>query len=156
MRGFDSLTDSYHSRHTTTHHDERTQWYNEKTGVCSTMKVRGRRPEGVEKRPGKGVEIAAYRIVQEALTNVVRHAQAHTCTVRLQLSDILQVEVSDDGVGFPSERRAGVGLLSMRERAAELGGSCVIESLPGAGVRMCARLPLPKEETDGTAPRLDR
>ncbi len=102
------------------------------------------------------VEVAAYRIVQEALTNVIRHAQAHTCTVHLQLSDTLQIEVSDDGVGFPSERQAGVGLLSMRERAAELGGSCVMESLPGAGVHMCARLPIPKEETDGTAPHPDR
>ena len=44
----------------------------------------------------------------------------------------------------------------MRERAEELGGSCVIERLSGAGFRVCARLPVPKEETDGTAPRLDR
>lgn len=102
------------------------------------------------------VEVAAYRMVQEALTNVVRHAQAHTCTVRLSLADALHIEVSDDGVGFPPEQHAGVGLLSMRERAEELGGSCVIETTPGAGVRLCARLPVPKEESDGTAPRADR
>jgi nitrate/nitrite-specific signal transduction histidine kinase len=67
------------------------------------------------------VEVAAYRIVQEALTNVVRHAQAHTCTVRLFLAEAFHVEISDDGVGFPPERQAGVGMLSMRERAAEKG-----------------------------------
>jgi signal transduction histidine kinase len=87
------------------------------------------------------VEVAAYRITQEALTNVVRHAQARTCQVRLALDDGLHLEITDDGVGLPEQRRAGVGLLSMRERAAELGGSCVIERRNGAGTRVYARLP---------------
>src|SRR5205823_3777082 len=91
------------------------------------------------------VEVAAYRIVQEALTNVTRHAQAHMCIVRLSLTDtVLQVEILDDGIGLPVERETGVGLLSMRERAAELGGSCVIGKRNGSGTRVCARLPIPK------------
>jgi signal transduction histidine kinase len=91
------------------------------------------------------VEVAAYRIAQEALTNVVRHAHAHNCTVRLSLLDELRLEVADDGVGLPAEPHAGVGLLSMRERATEVGGSCEIEPLPDHGTRVLARLPLPKE-----------
>jgi signal transduction histidine kinase len=92
------------------------------------------------------VEVAAYRIVQEALTNVVRHAQARTCAVRLTLGHALDVEIRDDGVGLPPGRRAGVGVTSMRERTAELGGTCRIESLPGGGTCIRARLPLHQEE----------
>jgi signal transduction histidine kinase len=92
------------------------------------------------------VEVAAYRIAQEALTNVVRHAGASSCVVRLSLGDVLELEVIDDGVGLPEDRHTGVGLTSMRERAAELGGTCVIRALPGAGTRVLARLPLPGNE----------
>ncbi len=91
------------------------------------------------------VEVAAYRIVQEALTNVVRHAQARACTVCLTLGDALIVTIRDDGVGLPPGGRAGVGLTSMRERTAELGGTCQIESVPGQGARIHARLPLHQE-----------
>ena len=101
-------------------------------------------PENLPPLPA-AVEVAAYRIVEEALTNVALHARARTCAVRLALTDALEVEIVDDGVGLPAERRAGVGLLSMRERAAELGGACAIETLGGAGTRVYARLPLPKE-----------
>ena len=76
------------------------------------------------------IEVAAYRIAQEALTNVIRHAHACNCTVRLSLLDGLRLEVTDDGVGLPEEQHAGVGLLSMRERATEVGGSCEIEPMP--------------------------
>jgi signal transduction histidine kinase len=88
------------------------------------------------------VEVAAYRIVQEALTNVVKHAQAGRCTVRLTAADALEIEIADDGVGLPDKRRAGVGLLSMRERAEELGGTCVVEAVPEGGTRVTARLPM--------------
>ena len=54
----------------------------------------------------------------------------------------LQVEVCDDGLGLPEDVQPGVGLNSMRERAAELGGTCVIETLPQGGTRVLARLPL--------------
>ena len=91
------------------------------------------------------VEVAAYRIAQEALTNVVRHAHARNCTVRLSLLDELRLEIADDGVGLQAEQHTGVGLLSMRVRATEVGGSCEIEPLPDHGTRVLARLPLPKE-----------
>ena len=95
------------------------------------------------------VEVAAYRIIQEAMTNVARHAHARTCRVRLsvdQTGSVLELETTDDGVGMPEDRRAGVGLSSMRERAEELGGTLVVEPLPKGGTRVLARLPVPVME----------
>jgi signal transduction histidine kinase len=93
------------------------------------------------------VEVAAYRIVQEAMTNVVRHAQAHRCSICLACeNDLLHVEVSDDGVGLPESHVAGVGLLSMLERAAELGGTCEIAPMPESGTCVQACLPLLKHD----------
>lgn len=92
------------------------------------------------------VEVAAYRIATEALTNVVRHAQAKSCDVRLYLDGGLVVDVSDDGVGLPNGRSAGVGFHSMRERAEELGGECRIAPSTTGGVHVLARLPLPDDE----------
>jgi signal transduction histidine kinase len=90
------------------------------------------------------VEVAIYRIVQEALTNVVRHAQARTCVVRLVLDTAAVVlEITDDGVGVRSDRPAGVGLRAMRERAEELGGNCTLAAQVAGGTRVEARLPLP-------------
>lgn len=93
------------------------------------------------------VEVAAYRIILEALTNVIRHSQAQHCDIHFSLDQndanhTLQIEVQDDGKGMPIQRRAGVGLRSMRERAEEVGGTCVIESLAGNGTRVCVRMPL--------------
>ncbi|GHO72196.1 hypothetical protein KSC_110880 [Ktedonobacter sp. SOSP1-52] len=93
------------------------------------------------------IEVAAYRIVLEALANVIRHAQATTCTIRLALIDSgLTLEIQDNGVGIPENSSAGVGISAMRERAAELGGTCRIESTGGTGTRVTAFLPLLKEE----------
>ena len=90
------------------------------------------------------VEVAAYRIVTEAMTNVVRHAAAAHCAVALRCADgWLDVEVSDDGVGMSEPHRDGIGMASMRERAAELGGRFSVDSQPGLGARVTARLPLP-------------
>ncbi|GAA3146289.1 hypothetical protein GCM10010466_41640 [Planomonospora alba] len=91
------------------------------------------------------VEVAAYRIVQEALTNVRKHARARGAAVRLRREDAaLVVRVGDDGRGLPAATRSGVGLVSMRERAAELGGSCVIGPGPDGGTAVEAVLPLPR------------
>jgi signal transduction histidine kinase len=87
------------------------------------------------------VEVAAYRIVVEALTNVERHAHARHCRISLIVNDQVSIEVVDDGVGLLPNHRAGVGIASMRERVAELGGSCKVESPPGGGVRVLAFLP---------------
>ena len=91
------------------------------------------------------VEVATYRIAQEALANIVHHAQARTCSIRLWMDEMLHLEITDDGIGLPAEHHAGVGLISMRERAAELGGTCSIEAVVTGGTRVCAQLPLPKE-----------
>ncbi len=108
----------------------------------SGLSVEVQAPEDVSALPA-ALEVATYRIVQEALSNVARHAHARTCTIRLALSEgILQVEITDDGIGLPPAHRGGVGLLSMRERAAELGGTCEIEATPGGGTQVCARLPV--------------
>jgi signal transduction histidine kinase len=103
------------------------------------------------------VEVACYRIVQEAITNVARHAHARTCRVRLSVdrdAGMLEVELTDDGVGMPKHRVAGVGLSSMRERAEELGGTLVVEPGPQGGTRVMARLPLPapREHPQGANP----
>ncbi len=89
------------------------------------------------------VEVAAYRITLEALANFVRHSQGLNCQVSItKADDRLQIEVCDDGLGLPVQVHSGVGLSSMRERAAELSGTCVVESIPQGGTRVLARLPL--------------
>jgi signal transduction histidine kinase len=100
-------------------------------------------PEPLPELPA-AVEVAAFRIVQEAINNVVRHAQAKHCSIRLAMqAQSLVVEVSDDGCGLPvATGRAGVGLQSMQERAAELDGSCSIDSKPNHGTRIVANLPI--------------
>ncbi len=88
------------------------------------------------------VEVAAYRIVQEALTNVVHHAQARCAVVRLWLDGALHIEVADDGVGFAAGRVGGLGLHSMRERAAELGGAFSVAGTAAGGTVVRAALPV--------------
>ena len=95
----------------------------------------------------RDIEIAAYRIVQEGITNVAKHARATRCDVRLtQLPDRLLVEVEDDGIGFVEDTdrpivSRGLGLISIRERASRLGGTFNIMSRPGAGTRLIVSLP---------------
>jgi signal transduction histidine kinase len=102
------------------------------------------------------VEVAAYRIAAEALTNIHRHAHARHCTVRLRRGAGLELEITDDGAGLQPGRIPGVGLVAMRERVAELGGTLVIDSQPGRGTRLTARLPLIAQEGgNGTIPGAD-
>jgi signal transduction histidine kinase len=89
------------------------------------------------------VEVAAYRIVSEAVANVVKHAGAARCDVTLSVrEDGLDVAVRDDGKGIAAHVAAGVGMLSLRERAAELGGECQVSCPPGGGTLVSARLPI--------------
>jgi len=88
------------------------------------------------------VEVAAYRIAQEALTNVARHAQALHCSLRLAIdAEAVHLDISDDGQGIPTGHRIGVGLHAMRERASELGGSCTVTQGPSGGTAIQARIP---------------
>jgi signal transduction histidine kinase len=88
------------------------------------------------------VEVAAYRITVEAMTNAVRHAGARLCRVRLEARSQLVIEVTDDGRGVPAPLQPGTGIESMRDRATELGGEVAIEARPEGGTRVIARLPL--------------
>ncbi|RPJ26880.1 MAG: GAF domain-containing protein [Chloroflexi bacterium] len=100
-------------------------------------------PESLPALPA-AVEVAVYRITQEALTNVIRHAGAHNCYVRLSLDEsagFLCLEVQDDGKGLLMKRRVGVGLNSMRERSEELGGTFTITPILTGGTLLTAKLP---------------
>lgn len=100
---------------------------------------------GMEERLDPQTEVAAYRIVQEALTNIARHAAAEHCWVRLiRRVSTLTVEVEDDGAGFdPASGRngQGFGLIGIRERTAHLGGTFDVRSAPGRGTRVIVELP---------------
>ena len=107
------------------------------SGIVLTLDA----PETLPPLPA-AIEMACYRIVQEALTNVVRHAHATSAAVHLRVQEALVVEVRDNGQGLPPGVRSGVGLSSMHERAEELGGTCLVEAMAKGGTRVCARLPL--------------
>jgi signal transduction histidine kinase len=97
------------------------------------------------------VEVAAYRIILEAFANVVHHSQATTCEITIRIEKhktghMFCVEVKDNGQGFPDKHRAGVGLISIRERTAELGGAITIESRRSHGTLVRACLPFSEEE----------
>ena len=113
-----------------------------------------------EKRLPSPIETALYRVVQEGLTNVLKHAQARRVSLILQCSsDQVLAIVEDDGRGFDAEAaistrgpRGRLGLLGMRERVALVGGTLTIESTPGRGTTLFARIPLSangEEASDG-------
>ncbi len=94
------------------------------------------------------IEVSAYRIVQEALTNVAKHARATACRVYLQrLPNTILITVEDDGVGFDAAeaeragRHRGLGLIGIRERASYLRGTVRLESAPGKGTRLTVEVP---------------
>ena len=104
----------------------------------------------LDAEPGRETQIACFRVVQEAVTNVLRHAQAQTLNVRLEaIGGDVEVTVRDDGSGFVPETtlaeavaRGHMGIVGIRERVRALGGSFAIESAPGAGTTLRASLPL--------------
>jgi signal transduction histidine kinase len=114
--------------------------YTRQTGIAVEFVHAG--VEGERFRPE--VEVAGYRIIQEALTNVARHAAVRHASVTVEASDgTLQVLVEDEGAGFDvSAIRTGAGLGGMRERVNILGGELEIISAPGSGTRVSAQLPL--------------
>jgi signal transduction histidine kinase len=126
---------------------EALKWYmrrfSDRTGVRAELIEDG----SVERLP-TDVEVCVYRVVQEALTNVSRHARATACRVLVQrLPSSIVVTVEDDGIGLPETqqdaglRPEGVGLVGVRERIAELNGTFRIEGQPGHGTRLTIELP---------------
>ncbi len=111
--------------------------------------------EGHSDGPSGSLAIACFRVTQEALTNVVRHARAQNVWIELsQTETLLDVVVRDDGVGFDVERtlgqvaaRSSLGLLGMRERVEVFGGSLEVESAPGRGTRVRASFPVTEAAT---------
>ncbi|MFG1864596.1 sensor histidine kinase [Microbispora bryophytorum] len=101
-------------------------------------------PETLPSLPA-AVEVAAYRIAVEALTNAARHAPGAPVSVQLAVNSRLELSIADGGAGLPDGYRAGVGLNSMRERAAELGGLCVVSRREPCGTIVRAEFPLFEE-----------
>ncbi len=114
------------------------------------------RVEGDVRTLPSAIDLSAYRIVQEALTNVLKHAPGATVEVRVHhgARDLL-VAVRDDGPGGRANGSRGHGIIGMRERAALVGGTLDVGPAPGGGFQVEARLPIPKElETTEPAPAL--
>jgi signal transduction histidine kinase len=105
--------------------------------------------DGDPRRLSPESELAVYRIVQEALNNVIKHAQAKQATVTLEFDQTLRVTISDNGVGFVVPDRVDAltevghfGLIGLRERTELIGAQLTIQSTPGQGTRLELRLPL--------------
>ncbi len=106
-------------------------------GLPVTIKVDG------QPRPlPAGLDISAFRILQEALTNTLRHAHATHADIVVRYGDPLELEIVDDGVGCSSWPGAGHGLVGMRERVSLYGGELKLDSVDGRGLRVHATLPL--------------
>lgn len=121
-------------------------WHFERFTAQTNVRVVFRH-SGIDSRFSRQVETAAYRIIQEALTNAARHARVEEVTVRLWCDeDTLNVQVEDNGVGFDAEvarnNASSSGLKGMRERAELLGGQFTLETVTGSGTRLTADLPL--------------
>jgi signal transduction histidine kinase len=105
--------------------------------------------EGTERPVAPGVELSAYRIVQESLTNVVKHARARTAAVAVRFSEgFLEVEVTDDGSASDVGGGPGHGQIGMRERVGLLGGELTAAPRESGGYRVRARFPLPSQHGD--------
>ena len=119
--------------------DSQVKTFTERHGIVATFSA-----AGVPERLPADIETAVYRITQEALTNVVRHAGArHVRVVLAAVGDEIELEVEDDGVGIvtkPKNGDAGTGLIGIRERVRALGGSVALTS--GSGAHLCVRLPV--------------
>ena len=135
------------------------RWYTDRQAALVELKVEFH-ADRLEQRLDPVIETECFRVAQEALTNVVRHAQAKVVTVELRKEDgQLHLRVRDDGIGFDvapvreqAVRGASLGLLSMEERAVLAGGRLEFNSVPGRGTEVHAWFPLnwqtPPPETE--------
>ncbi len=122
--------------------------HRETSGLLIEATLRLPDPEAGEPRLHPELEISVYRLVQEALTNIVKHAEASKVEVRaVHAGGEVSVEVRDDGTGFtPSSGGEGFGLVGMRERVRLAAGSLTITSQPGSGTCVRARLSAPSSD----------
>jgi signal transduction histidine kinase len=125
------------------------------TQQTSSLQITLHAPEYLPALPA-AVEVAAYRIITESLVNVAKHAQANQCTVNINVhaGRELHIEVIDNGIGLPTSNNllgnGGIGMHSIRERTAELGGQCFFEKLDSGGTRVRALLPFLQEEENSS------
>jgi signal transduction histidine kinase len=99
--------------------------------------------EGLPENLPDDLKTCIYRILQEALHNVMQHAEAHTVRVSIHAEEgLIYLSIQDDGKGFPSKGERGMGLLGMEERVSHLGGTFAVESLPGEGAIVRVILPV--------------
>ncbi|MBI4319034.1 MAG: sensor histidine kinase [Chloroflexi bacterium] len=125
------------------------RWYAKSHSEISGTKFNFR-ADGFKERLPAQMETVLFRVVQEAITNITRHSQASTATIRLAFDESdVRASIEDDGIGFDVERtlrsrdsERGLGLLGMEERIALLGGTLSIESTPGKGTRVTLRVPV--------------
>jgi signal transduction histidine kinase len=118
------------------------EWYAREMSRRGEIEVEVR-AENVSEALPDPVKVCVYRMVQEAVNNVQRHAKAKNAVVELkQTSDAIRVKITDDGNGFDPKRARGMGLLGMEERVKRLGGKIEIDSRPGTGTAIRAELPL--------------
>jgi signal transduction histidine kinase len=128
------------------------RWYTDRNLVPVGIAVRCE-IEGLDARLPADVETAVFRVVQEALTNVLRHSGATSVLIQMaRAGGRLSIEIEDDGKGFepdavatPESSGRGLGLLGIRERVELLGGSVTIDSTPGEGTRVAVTVPVPAE-----------
>lgn len=120
--------------------------FSESSGIAVSLKA-----QGLGRRLPRDVELVLYRVFQEALTNVAKHASAKTVkvTIKRRHNEVTLI-IEDDGRGFDSERTngsqsSGLGLFGMRERLSLVGGVAEIESNEGSGCRIIARVPLARK-----------
>ena len=109
------------------------------TGLRVSLEI-----EGSPRPLSAAVELSAFRIVQEALTNSLKHAAAEQVRVRIRYGDKLELEIRDDGAAAVTKPggTAGSGLIGMRERVALLGGVLAAGAVPGGGYRVAAEIPI--------------
>lgn len=105
-------------------------------------------PAGCLGQLSAAVEVAAYRIISEAVNNASRHAQATCCNVQIQVDGRLSISVHDDGKGIPPGAVPGTGLASIAERAHELGGTAAVRQAPSGGTLVTATIPLQPKESE--------
>jgi signal transduction histidine kinase len=132
------------------------RWYAERHLETRGISVRCEFSE-VDRRLPPELETALFRLCQEAMTNIARHAQATAVLVEVGLDgDVFRIDIEDDGKGFDPEavaRREGRrpwGLMGIRERAEILGGTAKIDSAPGKGTRVEVRIPVPSQPATST------
>lgn len=121
-------------------------------GISVSLEIAGK-----EKRLPSEVETAIFRMAQEAISNISKHARAENVNITLDFEEaVVVLEVEDDGCGFDPEAEIGpgkshtsFGLLGIRERAAFFGGVMRVQSLPGQGTRIAVEIPLERLEWNG-------